>query len=100
MYFCSPRKLNLKLYLLNIMLISSFLLMGLHGEVKALNIQVEKQVQSLLDQMTPEEKVGELVLITFEGTNIRPDSKIYDLIVNTHIGGVVLSADQNNFKRN
>ncbi len=98
MYFCSPRKLNLKLYLLNIMLISSFLLMGLHGEVKALNIQVEKQVQSLLDQMTPEEKVGELVLITFEGTNIRPDSKIYDLIVNTHIGGVVLSADQNNFK--
>ena len=100
MFFSSHRKLNLKLYLLNIMLISSFLLMGLHGEVKALNIQVEKQVQSLLEQMTPEEKVGELVLITFEGTNISSDSKIYDLIVNGHVGGIVLSADHNNFVEN
>ena len=100
MFFSSHRKLNLKLYLLNIMLISSFLLMGLHGEVKALHTQVEKQVQSLLEQMTPEEKVGELVLITFEGTNISSDSKIYDLIVNGHVGGIVLSADHNNFVEN
>lgn len=55
------------------------------------------EAENLLAQMTPEEKVGQLFLITFSGTNISTDRKIYDLIVNHHIGNVILSADMNNF---
>jgi beta-N-acetylhexosaminidase len=57
----------------------------------------QEQAQSLLESMTPQEKVGQLFLVTFNGTDVSPDSQIYDLIVNRHIGGVVLQASQDNF---
>jgi len=47
--------------------------------------------------MSPEERVGQLFLATFRGTNTSSESQIYDLIVNHHIGGVVLLADNDNF---
>ncbi len=50
-----------------------------------------------IKQMTPDEKVGQLFLVTFNGTNVGPDSQIYDLIVKRHIGGVVLTAANDNF---
>ncbi len=54
-------------------------------------------IQNLLADMTPEEKVGQLFLVTFSGTNAGATSQIYDLVVNHHIGGVVLQADNDNF---
>jgi beta-N-acetylhexosaminidase len=57
----------------------------------------EEEARALLTRMTPEERVGQLFLVSFQGTDIGPDSKIYDLIVRHHIGGVILSADNNNF---
>ncbi len=57
----------------------------------------QEQAQSLLEAMTPQERVGQLFLVTFTGTDVSPDSQIYDLIVNHHIGGVVLQASQDNF---
>ncbi len=45
----------------------------------------------------PEEKVGQLLLVGFEGAALEDDSPIYDLIANYHIGGVVLLAENNNF---
>ena len=53
--------------------------------------------KSLLEGMTPEEKVGQLFLVTFSGTDTTTASQIYDLIVNKQIGGVVLSAANYNF---
>ena len=53
--------------------------------------------QSLLKEMSPEERVGQLFLVTFKGTDISASSQIYDLIVNHYIGGVVLSAKNDNF---
>ena len=57
--------------------------------------------QVLLDRLTPEERVGQLFLVTFTGPEAGASSSasglIYDLIVNHHIGGVVLEADNNNF---
>ncbi len=57
--------------------------------------------QALLERLTPEERVGQLFLITFTGPEAGASSSasglIYDLIVNQHIGGVVLEADNNNF---
>jgi len=55
------------------------------------------QAEGLLAQMTPAEKVGQLFLVTFKGTDIDPDSELYDLITNWHVGGFVLRADQDNF---
>jgi beta-N-acetylhexosaminidase len=53
--------------------------------------------ESVLQTMTPEEKVGQLFLVGFEGATLEEDSPIYDLIANYHIGGVVLLAENNNF---
>jgi beta-N-acetylhexosaminidase len=47
--------------------------------------------------MTPEERVGQLFLVTFRGTNTGPESQIYDLIANQHVGGVILLAENDNF---
>lgn len=51
----------------------------------------------LLESLTPEERVGQLFLATFSGAVAPPESQIYDLIHNYHIGGVVLRRDMDNF---
>jgi len=56
------------------------------------------QVDRLVQEMTMEERVGQLFLVTFNGTNLGVQTKIYDLIVNHHIGGVILYAEHNNFQ--
>ena len=57
----------------------------------------EEAARALLARMTPEERVGQLFLVSFQGTDVGPDSNIYDLIVHHHVGGVLLSAGNNNF---
>ena len=61
------------------------------------SLEDDETINELIDNMTPQEKVGQLLLITFDGTNIEKSSAIYDLITNYHIGGVVLEKDNNNF---
>ncbi len=56
----------------------------------------EARAQALLDSLTPEERVGQLFLVNFSGTDTSNESEIYDLIVNYHVGGVVLRADHGN----
>ena len=51
----------------------------------------------ILAAMTPEERVGQLFLVTFSGIDTGLDAPIYDLVVNQHIGGVVLLAGHDNF---
>lgn len=51
----------------------------------------------LMETLSPEERVGQLFLVSFKGTETSGDSNIYDLIVNYHIGGVVLMAENDNF---
>jgi len=53
--------------------------------------------QQMLNQMTPQEKVGQLFLVTFTGSSAGEKSQIYDLITRHHIGGVVLRAENDNF---
>src|SRR6266540_786775 len=55
------------------------------------------KVQTVLTAMSPEERVGQLFLVTFQGTNTNFESQIYDLIANHHVGGVVLQAENDNF---
>ncbi len=54
--------------------------------------------RQLLSKMTPEEKVGQLFLVTFRGRDVTTkDAKIIDLISNRHVGGVMLLAQNDNF---
>jgi beta-N-acetylhexosaminidase len=55
------------------------------------------QVQAILAAMTPEERVGQLFLVTFQGVDAHDQTQIYDLIANYHVGGVVLLAGNDNF---
>jgi beta-N-acetylhexosaminidase len=53
--------------------------------------------EALLQVMSAEEKIGQLFLVTFQGSEITEDSQIVNLISNYHIGGVVLLAENDNF---
>ena len=55
------------------------------------------EVLDLLETLSPEERVGQLFLVTFTGTDTSVESQIYDLVANYHIGGVVLQAGNDNF---
>jgi beta-N-acetylhexosaminidase len=55
------------------------------------------QVQAVLNSMTPEERVGQLFLVTFRGMDTGEQSQIYDLVRNRHVGGVILLAENDNF---
>jgi beta-N-acetylhexosaminidase len=57
----------------------------------------ETRAQELLEELTPEERVGQLFLVDFNGAEMATDSPIYELITRYHIGGVVLKAKNNNF---
>jgi beta-N-acetylhexosaminidase len=46
--------------------------------------------------MSPEARVGQLFMVTFEGTDTGELSAIYDLIVEEHIGGVLLRPENGN----
>jgi len=54
----------------------------------------------MMDSMTPREKVGQLVLITFVGRDTDPESDIAQLITEYKIGGVVLLSSNSNFYNN
>ncbi len=55
------------------------------------------QAQTIFNRMTPAERLGQLFLVTFTGTDTSTESYIHDLIANHHIGGVILSAANDNF---
>ncbi len=56
-----------------------------------------RRARDLLARMTPEERVGQLFLVTFTGTEIALESEIYDLIYNHYVGGVILQDKNGNF---
>jgi beta-N-acetylhexosaminidase len=52
----------------------------------------------LLQKLTPEERVGQLFIVTFKGRDVASsDSKITDFVTNRYLGGVVLTAANDNF---
>ncbi len=57
----------------------------------------QENAAATLQTMSPEEKIGQLFLITFTGSQAGPDSQIYDLINNHYVGGAVLLAENDNF---
>ncbi len=70
------------------------------GQVQAQDSTPSEEVLALLEGMTPEERVGQLFLISFDGAEITDDSQIAILLEDYHIGGVMLRADRGNFGEN
>ena len=89
------RSANLFRWLSLIVIIASTF--GLAPAVRAQTGTPPPEVLQIVRSMTPEERVGQLFLVTFKGRDTGPNSQIYDLIVNHHIGGAVLLADNDNF---
>ncbi|MDO9301499.1 MAG: glycoside hydrolase family 3 N-terminal domain-containing protein, partial [Anaerolineales bacterium] len=58
---------------------------------------ISPEVAAILNSMTPEERVGQLFLVTFTGTDTSETSQIYNLMTQYHVGGVVLLAQNDNF---
>ena len=73
------------------------LLLSLLAPLTSAQAQANDPVTSLIAHMTPEQKVGQLFLVSFNGTDTSATSKIYDLIVNRYVGGVVLTTANDNF---
>ncbi len=55
-------------------------------------------VRAAFQKMSPEERIGQLFLVSFTGADTSNKSQIYDLIVNHHVGGAVLLAANDNFQ--
>lgn len=83
--------------LIRIFLLVIFLAVLVPPPVHAQAPVLPRDIAVVLNSMTPEERVGQLFLVSFTGTDVGPDSQIYDLIVHHHIGGVVLLAQNDNF---
>lgn len=66
-----------------------------HQSVISSNQAINRHL--LIDQLTPEQKIGQLFLVTFEGNELKNDSRIVDLISNHYISGVVLKRENDNF---
>lgn len=65
--------------------------------MQTVNAQTGGEAERLFAKLTPEEKVGQLFLVSFDGRNTTETSNIYELIANQHVGGVILRADRDNF---
>ena len=68
----------------------SSLLMAARWQSIVAQTEESDPVLALMDEMTVEEKVGQVFLVTFIGQDIGPESDIANLITEYHIGGVVL----------
>lgn len=55
------------------------------------------EVLDLISRMTPEERVAQLFLISFDGASVADETQIAALLDKYSIGGVVLRADRGNF---
>ncbi|HSF81671.1 MAG TPA: glycoside hydrolase family 3 N-terminal domain-containing protein [Anaerolineales bacterium] len=75
-------------------LLNPFLIATAQPQIQAATIE---KAQALLETLSPEERVGQLFLITFQGVEAGPGTPLSSLIANNHVGGVVLRAENNNF---
>lgn len=57
----------------------------------------QEKAAALAATLTPEEKIGQLFIVNFSGVDTSDTSQIYDLISNNSIGGVMFSAENDNF---
>jgi beta-N-acetylhexosaminidase len=82
---------------LRILLLIAFLAASVTLPVQAQTPAPPAAVAAILNSMTPEERVGQLFIVTFNGTDTGETSQIYKLLTQYHIGGVTLLLSNDNF---
>ena len=70
------------------------------GATPAAGSPASAAVDALMASLTPEQKIGQLFLVSFGGANAKPETDIYRLIREQHVGGVVLLSSNGNFVNN
>jgi beta-N-acetylhexosaminidase len=84
--------------LLFLLILAGFVSPGIVQADKAYqSADPQAAAKSLLNTLTPEERVGQLFLVSFSGQETAQESQIYDLIRRYHIGGVILIRENDNF---
>lgn len=86
-----------KIVLLFLTILSTVFPLSVYAKPALQQDPTKDRAQALLDTLTPEERVGQLFMITFNGADVNQDSQIYDLILNHHVGGVLLQSSSDNF---
>jgi beta-N-acetylhexosaminidase len=56
----------------------------------------DEQIKAIIDSLTAEERVGQLMLVTFEGSHVGADTVIAQLVHDYGLGGVVVLAENDN----
>lgn len=59
---------------------------------------IDQAVETIFAQLTPDERVGQLFIVSFYGRDVSTDAPITELIQEYRVGGVVLSAENGNFR--
>jgi beta-N-acetylhexosaminidase len=72
-------------------------LTGFGPRAEAAPPPTESRPASILGSLTPEERVGQLFLVTFDGGSAAPGTPVYELVTHYHVGGVLLRAASGNF---
>lgn len=80
----------------NVIVIVTLLLSWGHAPAAQAQDDPDKFLAQLIAQMTPEATIGQLFVVAFPGTDTSATSDIRDLILNYHIGGVILSTSNGN----
>jgi beta-N-acetylhexosaminidase len=91
---------NIHHLILTLLLLTALLLLPALPEAQAQEEELpslDPAIEQLLAQMTPEEKVGQLFLVTFVGSDVSPTSDVARLIQVYRVGGIVLSPGNGNF---
>ncbi len=57
----------------------------------------DSRVADILAALSPERRVGQLFLVTFDGATVSPENQVHSLIERYGIGGVMLTALHDNF---
>jgi beta-N-acetylhexosaminidase len=61
------------------------------------NGDTDQAVEAIFNAMSPKERVGQLFMVSFQGDNVTSNSEIGQLIREYRLGGVVISAKNQNF---
>ncbi len=56
----------------------------------------EECAREVLARLSPEARVGQLFLVAFQGHDVSPESSIYTLVTQYHVGGMVLLRENDN----
>lgn len=79
-----------------LLLVLGSVLVPIHVDSAQQDELLDRAVQNIMDDMTPQQKVGQLMMVTFDGTYLGRDADIIRLIEDYDVGNVLLLAENDN----